>query len=137
MPRKKVESEEGFPKRPSGAHWRKAKRERQRQDAQQSIETGEAWRPEPLKDSTKVHLWTVDVLAKELERVYEQPLTPSERRRAVAELGRAIGMLQVKADMERRMAELEDEVNTLRESLRKEREVVAAEKRRLRAVPIH
>lgn len=122
-------------KRPSGQQYRKARREREVREAKEALAAGEAIKP-PARpaDASRTHLWTVGVLAMELEQLYSEGIGASERRRCAAELGRAIGMLQTKADLERRVVELESLVEAQQEALAAERAEVEAEKRRLRGL---
>ncbi len=124
------------PKKPSGSANRKARRERDTQERAAAIaarETGAGLLgpPEPCRDMGKAHLWTLENLVREVADTYNDPsLSPAERRRQVAELSRAIGMLQTKADLERRIEALEAKLNAALDEVAQKRAELEQEARR-------
>jgi len=118
---------DGTGKPMSGAAKRKAKKARDvaaRAAAIAARATGDGIldAPPPCSDPSKAHLWCIENLTREIEDCYRDPtLDPPSRRRQVAELTRAVGMLSVKGEMERRVAELETKLNTALDELARRR----------------
>jgi len=105
-------------KKPSGAEFRKR---RQLQQAAERAAQAERAGSEPsgklsspaCADTATAHLWTLGILTDQLAAIQQDTAIESEEARwkMVNETARAIGMLQVKADLERRVKDLEARLN--------------------------
>ena len=91
-------------KKPSGAAFRRLRREREERERREAVDAGDQPpRPEapPIPGATKVYGWMVGLLAEEMKATYEDKGLPDERRRrTLAELARAAGMVRAKFEYE-------------------------------------
>jgi hypothetical protein len=105
-------------KKPSGAANRKAKRDREERQraSQKKRDEGLAVRGSQLgecADQATAHLWTLRVLTDQLHRIQIDAAIESEedRWKMTNQTASTIGMLQTKADLERRVRDLEARLN--------------------------
>lgn len=94
-------------KKPSGHQFRKARRERDRKEAQEALKAGEYPKAPPSQGTRGAHLRMVEALDNELTLLYEEPVATPERQRRLCDLASALSKLQIKAELELRVQELE------------------------------
>lgn len=126
-------------KKPSGAANRRRKREEEaRARAEHAarvwagLEGGRRTSIPRCDNPTRAHLWCVERMVAELHDILtDEGLEREKRWKLAAELTRAIGMLQTKADLEREVEQLRQELELAQDELRAARE--AADRRAMQA----
>jgi len=121
-------------KKPSGHQFRKARREREEREAQEAIDAGTALKCPAYEGPHMAHLFAVEVLVQELRAIYEEPLAPSERRRAKADLVGKIGLIQCKAELELKVQKALSDARQAQDELVASRQALEQERKKLRAV---
>lgn len=94
-------------KKPSGQQFRKARRERDIREAQEALDAGEYPKSPPSRGARGAHLRMVEAIDNELTLLYEKPVPTPDRQRRLCDLASALAKLQIKAELELRVQELE------------------------------
>lgn len=117
---------------------RKAREEAERAAAILAQRTGGGILPPPaeLADAAYFHSWTLTLIAREIVSLYSDPsLSPAERRRALAELVRAGGLVSQKAELELKVQKMEGLVNNSVDALSTTRAELERDARAGRGTP--